>query len=223
MRHNGLGYFPAKDERDYPLKARIDQLESPKTRGSKWWQNLLRLNQGAWDACVGFAHVQALNSSPTPHNYDDAYAIEVYKKATYIDEWPRDNWSTDGGTSVRAGAKEMQRRGHIPAYAFTRDVEQVALWILNKNPVIIGINWYWSMDECNPENDYYLHVQGQRAGGHATVLDGARWNGDSRDYFRGLNSWGGWWGDDGRFKLKVQSLEKLLGENGSQACTWVES
>lgn len=218
----GLGYYPYPDERDHPLKARIDRLEAPKSKGSKWWENSLRLDQDGWDACVGFAHVQAFNSAPTRHSLGNDYAIEVYKNATFIDEWPGDDWSTSGGTSVRAGAKEMQKRGHIPAYAFTRDIEELAVWVLSKGPVVIGVDWWSEMDNPIAADDYYVHVQGHKVGGHAIVVDGCRFNGDKKDYFRLLNSWSAEWGDGGRCKIKVQSLESLLNARGGTACTWVE-
>lgn len=220
--HKGLGFRPGpEDPRDYSLKASIDRLRQPQTRGSKWWNNPARLNQGSEGACVGFGHTQGYNSAPKQHTLDNAYALDVYRQATLIDEWPED-WTNSEGTSVRAGAKEMARRGLIPAYAFTYNVDEVVVWILNKGPVVFGCNWYTGQDNPRPNNDYFIKPTGQIRGGHCILVDGVRFNGNDQDYFRLLNSWGRSWGDDGRCKIKIPDFEKLLKQNAGVACTWIE-
>ncbi len=219
----GLGYFPGRhDDRDEPLLTHVRTLRKPQFTGSRFWQNRLRLDQGREGACVGFGFVQGYNSSPVPHNYSNAYAQDVYRNATYHDDWPNVDWRNSSGTSVRAGAEEMLKRGLINAYAFSYDVEEVAMWIMNKNPVVIGVDWYEGMYEAVTENRFYITPTGRKTGGHCTLLDGVRWNKDEKDYFRGLNSWGSGWGDHGRFKLSVDDLHKLLQAPGGVACTWVE-
>lgn len=182
----------------------------------------MRLDQGSEGACVGFGHTQGYNSQPAQHFLDNDYALDVYHQATLRDEWPNQDWTNSEGTSVRAGAKEMKRRGLIPAYAFTYNVEEVAVWLLNKGPVVIGCNWYTGMDGPTSTNNYYIVPTGSVRGGHCILIDGVRWGGDNRDYFRLLNSWGRSWGDAGHCKIKIADLEKLLEQNSGVGCTWTE-
>lgn len=222
MREKGLGFFPGReDSRDEPLSAHVSTIKEITTSGRQFWQNKLRLDQGSEGACVGFGFVQGYNSSPIPHAYPNEYANDVYRSATQHDDWPSVDWRTSSGTSVRAGAEEMLRRGLINAYAFTYDVEEVALWILNKNPVVIGVDWFEGMDHPNADNNYYIEPTGRQRGGHCTLLDGVRWLDDK--YFRGLNSWGKNWGENGRFKITDNYLQELLDRPSGVACTWVES
>jgi hypothetical protein len=228
MEGKGLGFRPGpEDERDYMLAPRVQAIERPKTKGGRWWFNPLRLNQGAQGSCVGHGWTQGINSQPKSHNYDHEFAVAIYKSAQQLDEF--DDTPPEEGTSVRAGAKACQKQNLITNYAFTNDVEELAMWVLNKGPVVIGVDWYAGMDHPTKDNDYYVEPTGRVRGGHCLLIDGVRWNGDDRDYFRLLNSWGGsnspsgGWGLDGRCRIRVPDLESLLNADSGVACTSIES
>ena len=224
VEEKGLGFFPGReDDRDWLLERRLESIVVPKVKGSKFYFNPMKLDQGSEGACVGFGHVQGFNSDPKRHKKGNDYGHEVYREATYIDDWPNEDWTNSSGTSVRAGAEVMLKRGHIPGYAFTYSVQEIATWILNKGPVIIGVDWYAGMDRPSQKNDYFIKPTGARRGGHCTLIDGVRWNRDSSDYFRVLNSWGPDWGFGGRARITAEDLHKLLSEPYAVGCTWVES
>lgn len=217
----GLGFRPGSvDERDYSLMAAARRIEAPKTTGSKFWVNPMRLDQGAEGACVGFGWMQNINSSPKRAQHSNEEALALYHRAQEAwDEWPGTNYE---GTSVRAGAKATQEKGWIASYAFSYDVEEVAFWIINEGPVVIGVDWYRGFFNPTKEDNYFLRLTGAVEGGHCTLLDGVRFNRNDRDYFRGLNSWGWDWGFDGRFKMTFDVLDKLLTDPSGVACTSVE-
>lgn len=220
----GLGWFPGPvDDRDWELAPRVRRLRQPRTKGSMWYVNPMRLDQGEEGACVGFGHTQGYNAAPKQHKCTNDVGFMVYRNATLHDEWPNEDYTNSSGTSVRAGAAEMVRQGFIEGYAFTYDVEEVAMWLLNKHPVVIGVDWYEGMDNPTKSNNFFIEPTGRKRGGHCALLDGVRWNENERDYFRGLNSWGSDWGHDGRFRLTVASFEKLLTAKWAVACTWVEA
>lgn len=217
----GLGFHPGPvDERDFALAPRVGAISRPKTKGSTFYLNLCRLNQGAEGACVAFSWTQRVNAAPKTHRYDDPYAFNLYALAKTLDEWPGEDYD---GTSVRAGAKASQQKKLINAYAFTYDVEEMAMWILNKAPVVIGVDWMENMDSPSKENDYYVKPTGRVRGGHAICVDGVRWNGDDRDYFRCLNSWSREWGMEGRCKVSVPDMDYLMKRDGAVCATAVES
>lgn len=221
MQGKGLGFVPGKvDERDFPLKASIDRIKQPKTHGSRWLQNPLRLDQGDTPQCVGHGWVQGINSQPKVHEYDHDFATSIYQRAQKLDDWPGEDYE---GTSVRAGGKACRQANLIPSFAFSYDVEEIALWVLNKGPVIIGVDWRAGMEAPTKENDYYIEPTGAIRGGHCLAIDGVRWNGDDRDYFRLLNSWGPSFGADGRCKIRVPDLAFLLDRSSGVACTYVEA
>lgn len=194
----------------------------PKTYGARWYWNGMRLDQGEEGACVGFGHTQGYNSSPKTHKLGNDYAQQVYREATLIDEWPNEDWTNSSGTSVRAGAKIIKARGLIEGYAFTYSVHEIAMWLLNKGPVVIGVDWWTGMDNPNEANNYYITPTGYQRGGHCTLLDGIRWWGQSDDYIRGLNSWGPEYGYNGRFRIRIPEFTELMSAQYATGCTWVE-
>lgn len=221
MLQKGSGRYPGPpDNRDHQLGAHIERLPAPLVKGSKVWANRLVLDQGSEGACVGFSRVQSINSAPHTHHYDNAFAFALYRLAQKLDEWPGEDYE---GTSVRVGAKAAQRRGLISAYAFTESVRELATRILNKGPVVIGINWRTGPDNPNFRNNYYIRpMDSELRGGHAICVDGVRWNDDKHDYFRLINSWGRDWSFHGRCRVTREDMEAWLGEQDVAGCTATE-
>jgi hypothetical protein len=216
----GLGFHPGPvDNRDRPLSATIERVVTQKESGSRFWFNPLRLDQMAEGACVGFGWTQCVNSSPKSHEFPNEVAREVYYAARRdYDEWPGEGYE---GTSVRAGAKAATARGWIQSYAFAASIDEVALWVLNRGPVVIGIDWHESDYRPSRRNGYFLTGEGEVVGGHCLLVDGVRW-GLSEPYFRLLNSWGASWGYNGRAKISVENLRRLLSQPYAVACTATE-
>lgn len=217
----GLGFLPGSvDDRDWRLSAFVERLTAPREKGSQWWYNPLTLDQGSEGSCVGHAWTQGANAAPKTHHYDHPFAYSLYKRAQALDEWAGEDYE---GTSVRAGGKAAREKGLVSGFAYATGVDEVAMWVLNKGSVVIGIDWMTGMDRPLKENGYYVTPTGRVRGGHALILDGVRHYGDDKDFFRILNSWGASWGYGGHAKILKRDLEALLSEPYAAACTSVEA
>ncbi|WP_273845607.1 C1 family peptidase [Rubrobacter calidifluminis] len=213
------------DHRDFLLK---DYLAAPqeleRTSGERHWRCEVRLDQRAEGSCVGNGFCHWYDAEPFPHTAGESYARKIYEKATEIDQFPGDWRSGQEGTDVRSGAKVMKMWGHISSYAFAKDAEESALWLLNHGPVVIGVPWFHSMD--TPEGEYgYTPVDTRSGvrGWHCVAVLAVYWHGGKEDdwfYFR--NSWGRDWGNDGGGRFTAKDFETLLNVPGAVVCTAVE-
>lgn len=192
--------------------------------GRKLWNNPIRLNQGKEGACVGFGWTGFLNSRPISHTYDDAFAFELYHKATTMDQYPGDWRTGQQGTDVRVGAKVVMGYGNINGYAFAKNVDEVAAWLLNSGPVVIGVPWYHSMDDYQGEKAYcYVDTKTGVRGWHSVVVDAVDYtSGTDDDWFGFPNSWGSGWGNNGRGRFTKKGFNILLNTPGAVAVTAVD-
>jgi hypothetical protein len=202
----GRGFRPDARDRDYRIAAAASQ------RVSRYWRdNAYAGNQGQTPHCVGFAWMHWLVNQPIVQFIDPD---GIYQLAKLHDEWKGEEYD---GTSVRAGAKVLKLLGFVAEYRWAWDAQTVADAILEKGPVVLGIDWYESMFEPGP--DGLLVVEGKVSGGHAILANGY----DSRTRrFRLKQSWEPGWGDGtGHASLQFDDLAKLLARNG-EACLPVE-
>lgn len=219
----GFGFRPGPhDPRDIPL-ARAMRAEEPIAEGSRFYPNPMQLDQGETSECVGFGWTQFYNSAPVQHHETADFAEILYRRATDLDEYLGSNWRDSEGTSIRAGAKAAREAGMIDRFAFTRAANEVVLWLLNRGPVVIGVDWHEGMDEPDPKQDYFVKPTGEVRSGHCVLLDGVRFFRNSdENYVRIKNSWGEHWGYNGRCRTSVSNLAYLLSKEGAVACTSVE-
>jgi hypothetical protein len=141
---------------------------------------------------------------------------DVYHDAQQVDEWPGDNYA---GTSVRAGAKILQRLGVIQDYRWAFTVANVANAILYVGPVVVGTRWYDGM--FSPDSRGFIKPTGSVAGGHAYVLNGVNttWDGG---FFRIKNSWGRNWGENGYARIRFDHFSDLMTQGG-EVCLATET
>lgn len=195
--------------RGFPISAVV----APRLR-SVAWVCRPRLDQGREGACVGFAWSHELAAYPVQvRQVSNDSAQWIYREAQKIDEWPGEGYS---GTSVLAGAKIVQREGHISSYHWAFSVDEALAAISNAGPVVFGIPWKDSMYE--PRSDGLLDCSGRVIGGHAILGRGLRiqprLRGVREPVVRLLNSWGRDWGLRGDCFLRASDLEGLLQDNG---------
>lgn len=179
------------------------------------WRIPTVLDQGNEGACVGFGMAAELAARPViVHGVDDDYARGIYYDARKIDEWVGEDYS---GTSVLAGAKVLQQRGHITEYRWARTVDELALAIGYAGPAVIGVDWHTGMDNVDAEG--FIHASGPVRGGHCVVVPSVAvvTKKRTRPYFELQNSWGPSWGVNGRAKIAFDDMAKLLAEFG-EAC-----
>lgn len=170
------------------------------------------LNQGNVGACTLFAGGHALNSLP---NYvagegtvRAATCLEMYARATQIDEFPGQMPEQDTGSSGNAACKVLFERGYITEWRWAFGLDHL-LQALMKSPVMVGTWWYSEM--FYPSATGLIRVGGSRVGGHEYVISGVH---SVRDrLLRVQNSWGPW-GDNGRALITFDDMDRLLREDG---------
>lgn len=188
------------------------------------------LDQGILGSCEGNTAAEWLNCGKALRNrkafwrtkgtgsvrsyLSEAEAVELYSDATKLDE---DGIATtyppvDGGTTGVGVAKALQSCGAITEYRWTFTWDGF-LAALQKQPVMLGTNWYDSMFEVNAYG--YVVAPSPRAnpvGGHAYLAFGVDW---PKQRIACQNHWGTDWGvkiagRPGRFWLNFTLLQRLL-------------
>lgn len=173
------------------------------------------LDQGQVGSCTGNAAIGTLQcepnflSLPTSPKYllSEAGALKLYSDAEIVDGDgpypPHDNGSS--GLSI---AQVLLSAKLISGYQHTFTLDD-ALKAVSQYPIIVGINWYSTM--FNPDPDGRVHPIGSIAGGHEILcrqIDAT----NQRIWFD--NSWGTSWGVQGRFYLTFADFGTLLSQQG---------
>jgi hypothetical protein len=176
------------------------------------------LDQGNVGSCTGNAETGALGTDPLYGTLpadrqaalNEQFALDLYSAAENIDGDgpypPNDNGST--GLSV---CKAAQNDGLISGYVHCLSLADVLDAISAGHAVILGTNWYDSMD--NPDSSGLVSISpgAQVRGGHEYLARGI----DTANHLVRLdNSWGTGFGDQGSFTYSWATLERLLSEQG---------
>lgn len=220
------------DERSRNFRA-VEGIETKPLRSYTWSCDVYN-DQGSEGACVGFAWSHELSARPSVHKVDANFALSVYKRAKQIDPWPGEDYD---GTSVLAGIKavmETLNDRDLPLYGGYRwafGLQDVVRTIGYKGPVVLGINWHYSM--YFPDENNFIAPTEEAIGGHAILANGVKvvgktpdsvygvadWNNVDLDksYVRLHNSWGTDYGDGGDCYITLRNLDALLRANG-EAC-----
>ena len=174
-------------------------------------------DQGDTGSCTGQAEAGALASDPLfgtlalagKRPPDEPMALALYSAAERIDGGAGLPSEDDGssGLSVCQAAKD---NGLISGYVHCFSLADV-LDALQSGPVIIGSNWYTSMDEPSSSGMISISPGAQVRGGHETVWRGI--DAEARTVF-GDNSWGTSFGLHGSMSMAWATLERLLAEQG---------
>lgn len=216
-----LGRIPQHDPANarYPIRHRVD-ITNPLR--SYTWQVGVHLDQGREGGCVGWTYTQELACRPQVVDFlrdpaqGNPFAQQTYWEIQRNDQW--DGGAYPGadpfyeGTSVLAGAKTLTAAGWYTAYHWGQSEREIALAVGYKGPVVIGVDWHEGM--FDPDPDGFLHVTGEVAGGHCTLLNGISL---SRNAYRLHNSWGASWGENGEAWLSRTDMARLLADGG-EAC-----
>lgn len=191
-------------------------LDTTKPR-SYTWGCPANLDQGREGACVGFGWAHEHAARPYVRPADNALARALYFEAQRVDEWPGGAYPGASpfyeGTSVLAGAKAAQARGHLSEYRWAFNLNDALTAVSRKGPAVIGVWWWTGM--FRPDADGFLHPTGQREGGHALLVRGV--NIKARTVVL-HNSWGTGWGGTkygpGTALLTWDDFGSLLADDG---------
>jgi hypothetical protein len=180
--------------------------------------------------CVGGAGTNGLNCAmavrsrrvynklfPDPHRtWDDRYLdnndlLNNYSNSTKHDPFDWTYPPDDEGSSALGLMKFWRLNGIITGYDWTFSFTHF-LAALQKQPVLVGTNWY---DQMNyPSAQGIATVGGDSQGGHEYLANAILWH----DRLIGFeNSWGENWGLRGRFYLSFDDAEALIADGGDVA------
>jgi hypothetical protein len=216
---HGLGHVHTYDEGDYgyPMSPHIGEIDGDPMTQTQVYSLGPILNQHQTQSCVGHGWTLFLTTAPRltkpgPDPYN------IYHEAQRIDDTPGEE-PTYYGTSVRAGAKAMQKDGWIAGdYVWAEDVRVLWKFVLTRGPVVLGANWYQGMNRV--DGNGFVNISGSRVGGHCFLCYGV----SADDHaFLCANSWGTDWGRSGTFLLRYNDARQLFFQHGLVACSALEN
>jgi papain like protease len=219
MSDYGLGCLQDRDTARAASLYPVAVEESTRIRRS-WKQNGAWLNQGNSGTCVGngYAHRRADGPVPTP-NIDEAWARALYLEASVL-YWGVPDTTMFKGTSVRSGADALFTRGAIDRYEWVTTPEGLRWALLEVGSLVLGIDWYHSMDNADADGYITQDLTTYKRGGHCVIvnkIDTAPDDG-SEPYGRVKNSWGINWGNHGTVRFALDEFEDLVSKGWVDLC-----
>lgn len=180
-------------------------------------RNVSIFDQGDTGSCTGQAEAGALATDPLfatlapagKRAPDEPMALALYSAAEVVDGGAGLP-SEDDGSSGLSVCQATKNAGLISGYVHCLSLADV-LDALQSGPVIIGSNWYDSMDQPASSGLISISPGAQVRGAHETM-----WRGidvAARTVF-GDNSWGTSFGLHGSMSMSWATLERLLAEQG---------
>ncbi len=221
-RDYGLGRIYALDENDarYPMRATLrTRAIQPPRKSWRFRGNVL--DQGSTGTCVAHACMHFLRCAPVQTTRLAYSAFDLYRELVLLDEFSNNDGEATApdsglqyGSSVRAGVKALEARGHIEQYVWAQNLSTAVDFLTEHGPIILGTNVYNGM--FNVDSDGYARIKPNDtiAGGHAYL---ARAVDTRKARVRIVNSWGERWGQGGEAWLSFADLERLIHEEG-EAC-----
>ncbi len=101
-----------------------------------WWGDQKHLPH-----CVAYSWLHWLADGPVTQKHEKSPVFEptwLYNECQKNDVWDGENYD---GTSVRAGAKILQREGYISNYYWAWDIDTLVNALLTSGPVVVGTYW----------------------------------------------------------------------------------
>lgn len=216
-----MGRIQADDPRDasYPMRATL-RTAAVRPPQKSWAFRGSPFDQGATGTCVAHACVHFLRCAPIQTAKLGYTPFDLYREFVLLDEWTANDTEATApdsglqyGSSVRAGVKALEARGHIAQYVWAQNLSTAVDFVTEHGPIIMGTNWYDGM--FNVTSDGYARIKPNDtiAGGHSYLIRAV----DTRKArARVVNSWRTW-GTDSEAWISFADLERLIHEDG-EAC-----
>jgi hypothetical protein len=212
---NGLGRYPFLDMRDgsYLMRHVLSTITEV-VPTYKIWEHGDILDQGNEGACVGFSWQGWENAKPVGYKLQQGNEAGFlwYNRAKQLDEWPGSDYE---GTSVRAGAKVALEKQGIESFLWAFSRVEIDTWLLTQGPIVVGSDWFNSMDHLGRKAYCTVDPTSGTRGGHAYLLLG---KGEGGNYWF-QNSWGEGYGKEGLFFMTPANFDMLLRRGNSEFCT----
>ncbi len=203
--------FPPLDGSRYAVAA--------SERRERWWYaDGVWLNQGSTAAVVGFTCTHWLADrglEVRDGELNEDYARQLYRDTRRAMGETEDG---DGGARLDVAAAILRSRGLVEqCYALT-DVASVVSALLERGPVLAGVNWHQSMFAATDVEGWTLcklKPGSDVVGGHSVLLNGIALDltiDGVTGFIRFKNSWGRDWGDSGHAMISIQDLADTVGQ-----------
>jgi hypothetical protein len=226
------GRLKSTDERNalHPMHRALGPVAALTVPQEKTWGFTGKvLDQGQTGTCTAHAGAHFIHASPISHKgFLDPF--QLYREAVLLDEYDdNDSDATaptpallQAGSSGTGVAKALAKRGVISEYLWAQRMEDAVTWVLTRGPVMVGSNWYASMEDPTPEGMVRIGVNSAIVGGHEWLIRGAD---KDKALVLCVNSWGPGWGGGskrwkgravpaGHFLLDFDTLARLFHEDG---------
>jgi len=217
----GRVYLEDPKDENYLIRDVIPQEGLPDIRQKFWWAEGWSGDQGRTPRCVVYSWSHWLEDGPViqdviPGRPKPMFDMtEFYRLCQLWDQIPGENYE---GTTIRAGAKILQKLGVIGEYRWAKTLDDVIAAVTHIGPMVVGTHWTRNM--TNPTSHrYIMRPTGADQGGHAYLINGIN---RDKELFRIKNSWGRGWADNGHAYISFTNFEKLLKNNG-EACVAFEN
>jgi len=217
----GRVYLEDPRDNDYLIEDVIPQDGLPDIRRKFWWAEGWSGDQGRTSQCVVYSWSHWLEDGPViqdviPGRRKPMFdTTEFYNLCQRWDQIPGENYD---GTTVRAGAKILQKLGVIGEYRWARTVDDVIATVTHIGPMVVGTQWTSNMTKPTSHR-HIMRPTGADQGGHAYLINGVD---SDKELFRVKNSWGRDWADNGHAYISFRNFEKLL-QNRGEACVAFEN
>lgn len=238
MQHEyGFGRLFAPDARDRrftlgpALASALEFFPKGIPEGSRHFFSGAVKNQHNTGTCVAFGTGAKINAAPIMQPLPMS-EYDFYRGIVSRDEWRENDHEASApdsglqsGTSVRASAKYAQELGLIEEYRWAEDVEQGRAFILIGLGGLVG-GFTWKSNMMDTDSEGFVSFTGQTVGGHCIYING--WNdrvkrgGRYVRAARAQNSWGTNWGQQGRFWILEDDLQKMIADDG-ELCAMLEN
>lgn len=118
------------------------------------------------------------------------------------------------GSTIRGGARLLREGKHIQGYYWANETAELANYLLNFGPVVVGSSWYEGMMVPDRETGI-ITKSGEYQGEHAYVVDGINLR---TGIVRIKNAWGKGWGLEGHGYIDLDEFDELFSSPTAEGC-----